>query len=67
MNGRIIFLNYSLYIETNMSRYECTSIWRLGISKVKDCLRFLFCLRVQMIVADRYACVVNRDVNWLFL
>lgn len=34
------FLNYSLYIEANMSRYECTSTWRLGISKVKDCLKF---------------------------
>lgn len=50
-----------------MSRYECTSAWRLGISKVKDCLRFLFLLSVQMIVVDRYACVVNGEVNSLFL
>lgn len=61
------FLNYSLYIEANMSKYERTSTWRLGISKVKDCLRFLFRIRVQMIVVDRYACVVNREVNSLFL
>lgn len=57
------FLNYSLYIEANISRCECTSTWRLGISKLKDCPRFLFCLSVQMIVVDRHAYVVNGEVN----